>query len=201
MKNKYVWILIAFAALVMLLAVGLTLNPREVPSPLIGKPVPAFNLPRLGGEGTAGGEAQTFGPKDMEGKVWMLNVWSSWCVSCRYEHPELVKLGAKQIVPIIGLNYKEVRGDGGLDTSKLPLDEEMLMARERAQKWLTTHGDPYTLSVLDLDGRVGIDLGVYGVPETYVIDKAGTIRFKQIGPVTPEVLQQKILPLIAELNK
>lgn len=195
MKNKFVWILVAFAALVVLLAVGLTLNPREVPSPLVGKQAPAFKLPKLGAEG------QTFDPEEMRGKVWMLNVWASWCVSCRQEHPILVQLGKQQIAPIVGLNYKEVRGDGGIDTSKMPLEQENALARERAAKWLKDHGDPYTLSVIDLDGRVGIDYGVYGVPETYVIDKAGVIRFKQIGPVTPEVLDKKILPLIAELNK
>ncbi len=195
MKNKFVWILVAFAALVVLLAVGLTLNPREVPSPLVGKPAPAFHLPRLGAEG------QTFGPEEMRGQVWMLNVWASWCVSCRQEHPLLVQLGKQRIVPIVGLNYKEVRGDGGIDTRKMPLEQENALARERAARWLQDHGDPYTLSVLDLDGRVGIDYGVYGVPETYVIDKAGIIRFKQIGPVTPEVLEKKIIPLIAELNK
>lgn len=195
MKNKYVWLLGAFAALVVLLAVGLNLNPREIPSPLVGKPAPAFELPRLESN------AQRFGPKDMQGQVWMLNVWSSWCVSCRQEHPLLVELGKRRVVPIVGLNYKEVRGDGGIDTSKMPLEQENALARERAAAWLKSHGDPYTLSVLDLDGRVGIDYGVYGVPETYVIDKAGVIRYKQIGPITPEVVEQKLLPLIAELNK
>lgn len=195
MKNKYVWLLAAFAALVVLLAVGLNLNPREIPSPLVGKPAPAFELPRLESN------AQRFGPKDMQGQVWMLNVWSSWCVSCRQEHPLLVELGKRRVVPIVGLNYKEVRGDGGIDTSKMPLEQENALARERAAAWLKSHGDPYTLSVLDLDGRVGIDYGVYGVPETYVIDKAGVIRYKQIGPITPEVVEQKLLPLIAELNK
>lgn len=195
MKNKFVWILIAFAALVALLAVGLTLNPREVPSPLVGKPAPAFTLPKLGAAD------QTFGPEAMRGQVWLLNVWASWCVSCRQEHPLLVELGKRRIVPIVGLNYKEVRGDGGIDTSKMPAAEENALARERAAQWLAAHGDPYTFSVLDLDGRVGIDYGVYGVPETYVIDKAGIIRFKQIGPVTPDILEQKIIPLIAELNR
>ena len=195
MKNKYVWLLAAFAAQVVLLAVGLNLNPREIPSPLVGKPAPAFELPRLGSTD------QRFGPKDMQGQVWMLNVWSSWCVSCRQEHPLLVELGKRRVVPIVGLNYKEVRGDGGIDTSKMPLEQEDALARERAAAWLKSHGDPYTLSVLDLDGRVGIDYGVYGVPETYVIDKAGVIRYKQIGPITPEVVEQKLLPLIAELNK
>ncbi len=195
MKNKYVWLLVAFAALVLLLAVGLNLDPRKVPSPLVGKPAPAFELPRLESN------AQRFGPKDMLGQVWMLNVWSTWCVSCRQEHPLLVELGKRRIVPIVGFNYKEVRGDGGIDTSKMPLEQEDALARERATAWLKSHGNPYTLSILDLDGRVGIDYGVYGVPETYVIDKAGVIRHKQTGPITPEIVEKELLPLIAELNQ
>lgn len=196
MKNRFAWLLVAFAALVVLLAVGLNLNPREVPSPLVGKPAPQFKLAKLGGA-----EAETFGPEAMRGQVWMLNVWASWCVSCRQEHPLLVELSKRRIVPIVGLNYKEVRGDGGIDASKMPLAEENTLARQRAAKWLKDHGDPYLLSAIDLDGRVGIDYGVYGVPETYVIDKEGVIRFKQIGPITPDVVEKKLLPLIAELNK
>jgi len=137
----------------------------------------------------------------MKGKVWLLNVWSSWCVSCRQEHPVLVEFGKKNVAPLVGLNYKEVRGDGESDMTKIDAATEARLGRERADRWLQQHGNPYTLSVLDLDGRVGIDYGVYGVPETYVIDKNGIIRMKQTGPVTPDVLAQKILPLIAELNK
>ncbi|MDR3322580.1 MAG: DsbE family thiol:disulfide interchange protein [Zoogloeaceae bacterium] len=196
MNNKYVWILVAFAALVALLAVGLTRDPREIPSPFIGKAAPEFRLARL--EGAAG---ETFGPADMQGKVWLLNVWASWCVACRAEHPQLVALARQNLVPLIGLNYKEARGDGDLDISKMPLEEETALTRQRAAGWLTAHGNPYTLSVLDVDGRVGIDYGVYGVPETFVIDKAGIIRFKQIGPLTEEVLQEKILPLVNKLNE
>ena len=172
---KFLLPLAAFLVLVGFLAVGLNLNPREVPSPLVGKPAPAFELPQLAAPD------KRFAPKDMQGKVWLLNVWASWCVSCRQEHPLLVELGKSGIVPIVGLNYKDQRADG--------------------LGWLRQHGDPYVLSAFDLDGRVGIDYGVYGVPETYVIDKAGVIRYKQIGPVTPEALEQKILPLVKELNK
>ena len=114
-------------------------------------------------------------------KVWLLNVWASWCVSCRQEHPILVDLAKRNIVPIYGLNYKDPRED--------------------ALRWLKQFGDPYVLSIADVEGRVGIDYGVYGVPETYVIDKAGVIRFKQIGPVTQDVLEKTILPLIRELQK
>ena len=193
--NRFLWPLVGFIVLVVLLAVGLRLNPREVPSPLVGKPAPAFALPKLGAM------EQTFSPRDMQGKVWLLNVWASWCVSCRQEHPILVEIAKDKAITLVGLNYKEVRGDGGFDMGKMPADEEKRLAFQRANKWLADHGDPYTLTVMDLDGRVGIDYGVYGVPETYVIDKAGVIRMKHTGPITPEVLGKKIMPLLAELGK
>ena len=173
--NKFLLPLGIFIVLVAFLAIGLNLNPREEPSPLIGKPAPAFTLPQLHQP-----EA-TFAPKDLQGRVWLLNVWASWCVSCRQEHPILVDLAKRNIVPIYGLNYKDPRED--------------------ALRWLKQFGDPYVLSIADVEGRVGIDYGVYGVPETYVIDKAGVIRFKQIGPVTQDVLEKTILPLIRELQK
>ena len=193
--NRFLWPLVGFIVLVVLLGVGLTLNPRDVPSPLVGKPAPAFSLPRLQAP------EEQFSPRDMLGKVWLLNVWASWCVSCRQEHPLLVELAKRHSAPLVGLNYKEVRGDGAIDMDKVPADQEEGMAIERANAWLRQHGDPYTLSALDIDGRVGIDYGVYGVPETYVIDKAGIIRMKHTGPITPESLSSKILPLIAELSK
>jgi cytochrome c biogenesis protein CcmG/thiol:disulfide interchange protein DsbE len=173
--NRFMLPLVLFVVLVGFLAVGLNLDPREVPSPLVGKPAPAFNLPQL-----ANAEQQ-FSVADMKGKVWLLNVWASWCVSCRQEHPVLVDY-VKQpgAVPVIGLNYKDQRADG--------------------LRWLRQFGDPYQLSAFDADGRVGIDYGVYGVPESYLIDKAGVIRYKQIGPITPEVLEKKILPLVKELS-
>ena len=164
-----------FIVLVVFLAVGLKLDPREVPSPLVGKPAPAFELPVLHQPD------KRFTPSDMRGKVWLLNVWASWCVSCREEHPVLVGLAKRGVMPILGLNYKD-KGD-------------------EATAWLKQFGDPYDLSVVDSDGRIGIDYGVYGVPETYLIDAQGVIRFKQIGPVTPAVLEQKILPLAAALKK
>ena len=193
--NRFLWPLIGFVVLVVLLAVGLRLNPRDVPSPLVGKPAPAFALPRLDTPD------KEFSPKEMLGKVWLLNVWASWCVSCRQEHPVLVELAKRQMVPLVGLNYKEVRGDGAIDSDKMAPGDEKRMVIERAAGWLRQHGDPYTLSVLDVDGRVGIDYGVYGVPETYVIDKAGIIRMKHTGPITPEVFSGRILPLLAELSK
>ena len=172
---RYLVPLAIFLGLVAFFAVGLTRDPRTVPSPFIDKPAPAFRLDRLDTPGVA------FTPEEMKGKVWMLNVWASWCASCRIEHPLLVELSRSKAVPIVGLNYKD--------------------RREDALPWLAKFGDPYTLSAWDIDGKVGIDYGVYGVPETYVIDKRGVIRFKQIGPVTPEVLAKKIAPLISELQR
>jgi len=193
--NRFLWPLIGFVVLVVLLAVGLNLNPRDVPSPLVGKPAPLFSLPQVGAPD------KPFSPKDMLGKVWLLNVWSTWCVSCREEHPVLVEMAKSQAVTLIGLNYKEVRGDGSLDADKLTPEAERALALERANGWLRSHGNPYSLSVLDLDGRVGIDYGVYGVPETYVIDKNGLIRMKHTGPITPDVFSGQILPLVGELSK
>lgn len=193
--NRFIWPLLGFVALLVLLAVGLRLNPRDVPSPLVGKPAPQFSLPQLQKP------EQTFSPLEMRGKVWLLNVWASWCVTCRQEHPLLVELAKKQTVPLIGLNYKEVRGDGSIDLAKLPPGGEKQQVIERAGAWLAQHGNPYTLSVLDIDGRVGIDYGVYGVPETYLIDREGTIRLKHTGPITAEMISNKLLPQIAELSK
>ncbi|MDP1610344.1 MAG: DsbE family thiol:disulfide interchange protein [Sulfuritalea sp.] len=184
-----------FIVLVIFLAIGLTLNPRDVPSPLKDKPAPAFTLPQLAAVD------KTFSPADFKGKVWLLNVWASWCVSCRQEHPLLVSFAKDGTVPIVGLSYKEVRGDSEIDAGKLSPDDELKLTRQRSNVWLAQRGNPYTLVALDLDGRVGIDYGVYGVPETYVIDKAGMIRMKHTGPITPESLQKQILPLVAELSK
>ncbi|MBI4741438.1 MAG: DsbE family thiol:disulfide interchange protein [Betaproteobacteria bacterium] len=193
--NKFLWPLIGFVVLVALLAVGLNLNPRDVPSPLVGKPAPAFSLPQLGAPD------RTFSPKDMLGQVWLLNVWSSWCVSCRQEHPVLVGLAKRKTVPLIGLNYKELRGDGGVDMDKVDPASEKVLAEQRAAGWLSKHGDPYALTAMDLDGRAGIDYGVYGVPETYLIDKAGVIRMKHTGPISPDIFSGKILPMVGELSK
>ena len=163
-----------FAALVGFFAVGLTRDPREVPSPYIGKPAPAFTLAQLHEEKLA------FAPEQMKGKVWLLNVWASWCASCRVEHPLLLEMARDKRVPIVGLNYKDKRED--------------------AIRWLARYGDPYALSAWDIDGRVGIDYGVYGAPETFLIDRQGVIRYKQIGPITAEALEKKILPLVRKLQ-
>ena len=195
MKAKFLVPLFLFLLLVGFLGFGLTLNPREVPSPLIDKPAPAFRLARLDQP------EQTFGLEEMKGQVWLLNVWASWCVACRQEHPVLVDLARRGVVPIVGLNYKEVRGDGEIDARGMAIEVETGQAIERARGWLSTHGNPYQLSVMDIDGRVGIDFGVYGVPETFLIDKQGRIRYKQIGPVTPENLQKVLMPKIEELQR
>lgn len=171
---RYLLPLAAFIILAVFLLVGLNLNPRKVPSPLIGKPAPVFKLQQLHEP------EKILESKDNLGKVWLLNVWASWCASCRDEHPLLVQLAKSDVVPIYGLNYKD--------------------KRDLAIQWLEQLGDPYTKSVMDTEGRVGIEYGVYGVPETYVIDKSGIIQYKQIGPVTVDVLEKTILPLVKELQ-
>ena len=172
--KRYLMPLVCFVILVGFLAVGLRLKPREVPSPLVNKPVPVFRLPTLADPN------QQLSPQDLRGKVWILNVWASWCVACREEHPVLVDFAKAGLVPLYGLNYKDKRPD--------------------AQAWLAKFGNPYQHSLSDVDGLVGIDLGVYGVPETFVVDRDGVIRFKHIGPVTPEVLRDTIIPLIGQLG-
>ena len=183
-----------FLVLVAFLAVGLKRNPQEIPSPLLGKPAPLFSLSTL----DAGGGK--FGPQDMKGKVWMLNVWATWCAACRDEHPLLVAFSKANQLPIVGLNYKEVQAQDAPAGRQLTPEDKLRIARERSAVWLQRLGDPYVVSVFDLDGRVGIDYGVYGVPETYIIDKEGVIRFKQVGAVTLETLQSQILPLVQKLN-
>ncbi len=175
MKKSLLIPLGVFAVLVVFLAIGLTRDPREVPSPLIGKAAPAFVAPRLQAP------EQTFSGKDMLGKVWLLNVWASWCVACREEHPVLMAFAKTKTLPVVGLDYKDKPADG--------------------LKWLARFGDPYDLSVTDQDGRIGINFGVYGVPETFLIDKQGVIRHKHIGAITEEALKNTILPLARELQK
>ncbi|MDO8413599.1 MAG: DsbE family thiol:disulfide interchange protein [Gallionellaceae bacterium] len=172
--NRFVLPLIIFFVLIIFLGVGLKLKPREVPSPLVGKMAPTFHLAQLHDA------SKTITPEELRGKVWLLNVWASWCVTCRQEHPLLVEMSRRNIVPIVGLNYKDKREDG--------------------VDWLQKLGNPYVLSAYDHEGTAGIDWGVYGVPETFVIDKAGIIRHKVIGAITPDVIQDKLIPLIKELN-
>ena len=174
MNAKTLIPLALFAVLVGFLAVGLGLDPREVPSPLVNKPAPAFKIAQLEQPDLQ------FSPEDMKGKVWLFNVWASWCVACRQEHPVLMEFARAKIAPLIGLNYKDQRKD--------------------ALGVLKRSGNPYDITAFDADGRVGIDYGVYGVPESYVIDKAGVIRYKHIGPITMEAMEKTIVPLIQKLQ-
>ena len=170
---RYLLPLAIFLAIAFFLWRGLALNPREVPSPLIGKTVPAFKVPILDDA------SRTLSDADLRGKVYLLNVWGSWCVSCREEHPVLVELAKKGTIALYGLNWKDRQAD--------------------ALAWLARYGDPYIASGVDRDGKVAIDFGVYGAPETYLIDREGVIRFKQTGPLTWQIIEQKIMPLVAKL--
>jgi cytochrome c biogenesis protein CcmG/thiol:disulfide interchange protein DsbE len=169
---RYLLPLAVFAAIAFFLWRGLSLNPREVPSPLIGKPAPEFDVPLLGDE------TKTLSSAQLRGKVYLLNVWGSWCVSCREEHPVLVELAKRGTIQIYGLNWKDKPAD--------------------ATAWLARFGDPYVASGVDADGKVAINFGVYGAPETYLIDREGVIRFKQTGPLTWKVIEERIVPLLAK---
>lgn len=173
--KRTLWPLIAFMVLVVFLGIGLTKDPRKLPSPFIGKAAPAFTLPQLHQLN------KTFSPKEMLGKVWILNVWASWCVSCRAEHHVLNELINSNSVNLIGLNYKDEVAD--------------------ARRWLNRYGNPYQNSVSDIEGLAGIDWGVYGVPETFVMDKKGIVRLKHTGPVTNKDITDEIMPLIKLLEK
>ncbi len=172
--NRYLWPLLLFLVLAGFLAFGLKLDPREVPSPLIDKPAPGFRATLLADP------AQTLTRESLAGKPWVLNVWASWCTPCREEHPLWVEFARRSPVAIYGLNYKDERKAG--------------------LAWLERLGNPYAQSLADPDGRIGIDYGVYGVPETFVIDRDGIVRMKHVGPVTAEVLRDKIEPLLRRLN-
>ena len=167
--------LLLFAALVVFLGVGLKRDPRLVPSPLIGKPAPQFSL------GTLGAPDKLLQREDLLGKAFLLNVWASWCAQCREEHPLLLELGNAGKVKLVGLNYHDELDAG--------------------RQWLSERGDPYQMTLFDPQGKLGLDLGVYGVPETFLIDAKGVIRYKHIGPLSSEVLNQQILPLIATLEQ
>ncbi|MFM7531568.1 MAG: DsbE family thiol:disulfide interchange protein [Rubrivivax sp.] len=171
---KFLVPLAVFIVLVGFLYVGLGLNPREVPSPLIDRPAPAFKLPRLDDP------EQSIQREDLLGKVWVLNVWASWCAPCQQEHPLVIDLAKRTRVPIYGLNYKDQPGN--------------------ARVWLQRLGNPYVATLIDFDGRVGIDWGVYGVPETFVIDAKGQVRYKHIGPLTEQAVRERIEPLLQQLG-
>lgn len=167
--------LVLFCILVIFLAIGLTRDPKEIPSPLIGKMAPEFVAPHLQSP------TEKFSIQSMRGQVWLLNTWASWCVACRQEHPVLMEFSKAKVLPIVGLNYKDQDAEG--------------------LKWLARFGNPYDLTVTDKNGRIGIDFGVYGVPESFLIDKLGVVRYKQIGPITEGVLRDTIVPLVRELQK
>lgn len=173
--NRALLPLLAFVVLVVFLGIGLTKDPRKLPSTFIGKTAPMFTLPLLH-EST-----KTFSPTAMLGKVWILNVWASWCVSCRAEHQVLNAMVNNNKVNLVGLNYK----DGVSD----------------ARRWLSSYGDPYQLSVSDVEGLIGIEWGVYGVPETFIMDKKGIVRLKHTGPVTYKDITEEIIPMIKQLEK
>jgi cytochrome c biogenesis protein CcmG/thiol:disulfide interchange protein DsbE len=171
---KFLLPLVIFLGIAAFLFRGLGMDPRKVPSPLVDKPAPQFNLPELSDP------ARTVSTEDFKGRVSLFNVWATWCVSCRAEHQVLMRLASQDSVDIYGLNYKDTRNE--------------------AMQWLEFYGDPYTANAFDADGRVGIDWGVYGTPETFVIDRAGTIRYKHIGPLTDADVEQTIMPLVQKLK-
>lgn len=171
---KYLLPFLLFIALAVFLALGLKLNPKDIPSPLIDKPAPAFSLPILGIP------EKKLSNQDLQGQVWLLNVWASWCASCREEHPVLLQFAQQSSVTLVGLNYKD--------------------QADAAIEWLSKLGNPYTVSLMDSEGRTGIDYGVYGVPETFVIDKRGVIRYKHTGAVTADDLEKVFMPLINQLE-
>ena len=167
--------LTVFILILIVLGLGLNIDPRRVPSPLIGKPLPEFSLPTVA-------DAQTIlTASDLHGQVVLLNIWASWCVACRTEHPILLKLTQEKGKRIYGVNYKDERG--------------------KALEWLQQYGNPYLESVFDENGRTGIELGVYGVPETFVLDKDGIIRYKHIGPITQQAMKEIIMPLLIHLEE
>jgi len=169
------WPLVVFVVLAVLLAIGLTLDPREIPSPLIDRPVPQFRLAPVQGR------TQGLATGDLRGEVSVVNVFASWCTACRDEHPLWMEVSRNRAFPLHGLNYKDQPAD--------------------AAKWLAQRGDPYVRTGADIDGRVGIDWGVYGVPETFIVDKRGIIRRKIIGAVTREKLETEVLPLVRKLRE
>ena len=171
---KYVIPLVLFSVLAVFLAVGLKLKPHDIPSPFINKPAPTFTAPNLLAP------TEKLSPADLKGKVWLFNVWASWCPSCHEEHPVLNEFAKQKAVLIIGLDYKDQDDDG--------------------KKWLDTLGNPYDVVLSDRDGRIGIDWGVYGVPETFVVDKKGIIRYKHAAPITPDDIKTIFLPLINKLQ-
>ncbi len=171
---KFLIPLALFAGIAWFLLKGLDNDPRKLPSPLIGKPAPTDSLPTLADP------SQRWSPEQMRGQVWVLNVWGSWCAGCKVEHPLLGVFSTKGAVPIVGMAWKD-------DPAA-------------SKAWLERLGDPYKINVMDRDGRAAIDWGVYGAPETFVIDKTGVIRDKHIGPLTAKAIDERLVPLVQKLQ-
>jgi len=172
--NRYFIPLGAFLLMAVFLGIGLKLDPKEIPSPLINKAAPQFTATTLLDE------TRTIGTKDLAGQVWLFNVWASWCVACRQEHPLLNQLAEQKLLTLVGLNYKDERNN--------------------AKQWLNELGNPYDIIAHDLKGDIGIDFGVYGVPESFLIDKKGQIRYKQIGPFDKQSIKDKLIPMVKLLQ-
>ena len=172
---KFLIPLAVFATIAWFAWQALSRDPRELPSPLIGKPVPGFTLPTLPDP------QARWSPESMRGKVWLLNVWGSWCAACQVEHPLLLDLAKAGTLPIVGLAWKDMPNN--------------------SKAWLQRLGDPYSVVISDFAGKAAIDLGVYGAPETFLIDREGIVRFKHVGPITPQVLDGKLMPLVRSLAR
>ncbi|WP_233251869.1 redoxin domain-containing protein [Limnohabitans sp. Jir72] len=181
-----------FLGMVVFLAVGLNRNPQEIPSPLIGRPAPAFQLPVVGG-------AEAFSAAQFKGQLTLVNFWATWCAGCKEEHPILMALSRQPGLQMVGFNYKELQASelSGQDPQSA---QALQKATARHQAWLQKHGQAFGVNLLDMDGRVGMDFGVYGLPETYLVDREGVVRFKHAGALTPEVVQHKLLPLMRRLQ-
>jgi len=181
-----------FLGMAVFLAVGLTRNPQEIPSPLMGQSAPAFELPVVGG-------SDVFRAEQFKGQVTLVNLWATWCAGCKEEHPLLMALARQPGLQMLGINYKELQASelAGQDPQSA---EAVQKATARSQDWLQKHGQAFGVNLLDMDGRVGMDFGVYGLPETYLVDKQGVVRFKHAGALTPDVVQQKLLPLLRSLQ-
>lgn len=181
-----------FVALLVFLALGLNRNPQKIPSPLIGQPAPAFSLPRADGPGV-------FDAAQFKGQVTLVNLWATWCAGCREEHPILMALSRQPGLQLVGINYKELQASelSGQDPRS---PDAVQQATARQQAWLKKNGQAFGVNLLDMDGRVGMDFGVYGLPETYLVDREGVVRFKHAGALTPEVLQRELLPLLRSLQ-
>ncbi|MEY4471027.1 MAG: Thiol:disulfide interchange protein DsbE [Pseudomonadota bacterium] len=183
--------LVLFLGMVVFLAVGLNRNPQEIPSPLIGRPAPVFQLPSIDA-------AQSVSTAAFKGQLTLVNFWATWCAGCKDEHPILLALSRQPGLQMVGINYKELQASE-LSGQATQSPESLQKARLRSQAWLQKNGQAFGQNLMDMDGRVGMDFGVYGLPETYLIDRDGVVRFKHAGALTPEVVQQKLLPLLRGL--